>query len=256
MITIQMDESGVLDGEEFDAFLEIGDTKSVMSEFSEESLGSFHCPTPSNRHRFPVEILINFLSSSNIEEIDTVKLESMTNTVLSKSKDPELLKVVKLYGWSGSKYVATENNPFEPDFLLQALSNLYLKQKNSITSMSYANLFGLGDTSGLDQMLAFCPDCLLDYLNTHALPNQLAEAPTDNQAEGSQHTKELTATVPSLSFFGACMLVDISGFSKFSGAMCSKGVGGLDELRKATNGFLGHFVETVYEFNGDGECYC
>jgi hypothetical protein len=48
------------------------------------------------------------------------------------------------------------------------------------------------------------------------------------------------------------MLADISGFTKFSGAMCSKGVSGLDDLREATNGFLGHFVKLVYEFEGDG----
>jgi hypothetical protein len=34
--------------------------------------------------------------------------------------------------------------------------------------------------------------------------------------------------------------------------MCSKGVSGLDDLREATNGFLGHFVKLVYEFEGDG----
>jgi hypothetical protein len=49
------------------------------------------------------------------------------------------------------------------------------------------------------------------------------------------------------------MLADISGFSKFSGEMCLKGVSGLDELREATNGFLGHIVKIVYEFHGDGK---
>eukprot|EP00981_Chlorochromonas_danica_P015276 scaffold11522_cov239-Ochromonas_danica.AAC.3 len=47
------------------------------------------------------------------------------------------------------------------------------------------------------------------------------------------------------------MLADISGFSKFSGAMCQKGVSGLDDLREATNVFLGALVKTVYEFQGD-----
>jgi hypothetical protein len=48
------------------------------------------------------------------------------------------------------------------------------------------------------------------------------------------------------------MLADISGFTKFSGEMCSKGAGGLDDLREATNGFLGHCVKLVYEYKGDG----
>lgn len=51
------------------------------------------------------------------------------------------------------------------------------------------------------------------------------------------------------------MLVDISGFSKFSAAMCSNGVSGLDDLREVTNGFLGHFVKIVYQYDGDGEKY-
>lgn len=63
----------------------------------------------------------------------------------------------------------------------------------------------------------------------------------------------MSSEVRSATFTGACMLADISGFSKFSGAMCLKGVNGLDELREATNGFLGHIVKIVYEFHGDGE---
>jgi hypothetical protein len=58
---------------------------------------------------------------------------------------------------------------------------------------------------------------------------------------------------PSFTFTGACMLVDISGFSKFSASMCSNGITGLDELRKATSGLLGQFVKEVYEHEGDGK---
>ena len=46
------------------------------------------------------------------------------------------------------------------------------------------------------------------------------------------------------------------GFSKFSGAMCARGVTGLDELHSATNEFLGHFVDVVYQFQGDGTHVC
>ena len=45
----------------------------------------------------------------------------------------------------------------------------------------------------------------------------------------------------------------LSGFSKFSSAMCAKGASGLDDLHSATNEFLGHFVDVVYEYRGDGE---
>ena len=35
--------------------------------------------------------------------------------------------------------------------------------------------------------------------------------------------------------------------------MCSRGVTGLDDLHSATNEFLGHFVDVVYESKGDGK---
>ena len=45
------------------------------------------------------------------------------------------------------------------------------------------------------------------------------------------------------------------GFSEFSGAMCARGVTGLDDLHTATNEFLGHFVDVVYQFQGDGKIH-
>ena len=49
------------------------------------------------------------------------------------------------------------------------------------------------------------------------------------------------------------ILILVLGFSKFSGALCARGVTGLDDLHSATNEFLGHFVDVVYQFKGDGE---
>jgi class 3 adenylate cyclase len=50
---------------------------------------------------------------------------------------------------------------------------------------------------------------------------------------------------------GACLLADISGFTKLSGDLCSTGVRGLDDLRKATSTFLSRFISLVYSFGGD-----
>ena len=50
---------------------------------------------------------------------------------------------------------------------------------------------------------------------------------------------------------GACLLADISGFTKLSGQLCSTGVRGLDDLRKATSTFLSKFISLVYAFGGD-----
>eukprot|EP01032_Pedospumella_encystans_P019500 gene19500-22168_t len=55
------------------------------------------------------------------------------------------------------------------------------------------------------------------------------------------------------SFFihGVCLLVDISGFTKLSGDFCSQGKAGIDELQRATNGYMGKLVEIIYTFGGE-----
>eukprot|EP01034_Spumella_vulgaris_P023172 gene23172-29366_t len=136
------------------------------------------------------------------------------------------------------------------DYLEEILQLIFKGEKMKITpcvvresklSASLVNFLGPDDNcGGLDKIVPFCPDTLLRYLRSGEFPPplQMGDESTDN-------------VVPCFSFIGACMLVDISGFSKFSGAMCSQGVTGLDELRSATNTFLGHFVRTVYEYDGD-----
>jgi len=52
-------------------------------------------------------------------------------------------------------------------------------------------------------------------------------------------------------FEGVCMIVDISGFTRLSGQYCARGKSGIDELQKATNGFIGQLIEIVYHFRGD-----
>ena len=56
----------------------------------------------------------------------------------------------------------------------------------------------------------------------------------------------------SVPFYGTCMLVDISGFTKLSAALCTQGSTGLDSLHSAINGYLGKCVEIVYAHGGDG----
>jgi class 3 adenylate cyclase len=50
---------------------------------------------------------------------------------------------------------------------------------------------------------------------------------------------------------GACLLADISGFTKLSGHLCSTGVRGLDDLRQVTSTFLSRFISLIYSFGGD-----
>lgn len=61
----------------------------------------------------------------------------------------------------------------------------------------------------------------------------------------------LSPTPSSLFFHGVCLLADISGFTRLSGAFCEKGKLGLDGLQQATNGYMGRLVEVIYQHGGD-----
>lgn len=84
-------------------------------------------------------------------------------------------------------------------------------------------------------LLSFCPDSLIKHLSD-TVPS------TDEVAPSRSWTQH-----------GACMLVDISGFTRLSGELCSFGVAGLDELRHVTSSYLSELLHLVYSNGGDGE---
>jgi len=209
--------------------------KSGISFVSQSSAGELSSQS--------VESLINFLTTNADQILKDRELlhkfEELSGEALSATHDAELHRIVKSHGWTGSRYRNADEVPLEAQSLLQALSNLYLRNKVNSYTNKISNLFGLGDEKGADQILSFCPDLLLTCLKE--------TCNTQNHYSSSDPVRCFT-------FTGACMLADISGFSKFSAAMCLKGVSGLDDLREATNGFLGHIVKIVYEHHGDGKC--
>jgi hypothetical protein len=211
---------------------------STLPQYRNGSLASFLSQGSISPPQYSVENLIDYLTTFIdmilIDKDHMHKFEELSAEVISYAHNFELHRIVKSHGWTGSRYRGTEDTPFEAHSLLQALSNLYLKNKVSNYTAHISNMFELGDEKSADQILSFCPDLLLTCLRDKSFPHG-------------------DFGVQSFSFTGACMLADISGFSKFSGAMCLEGVSGLDDLREATNGFLGQLVKTVYEFRGDGE---
>lgn len=222
--------------------LELQEIQRLVSEDSADhdlvSPSFYIPPTPSNNTSFPIEKLIDYLTNEKaIILTDHKVFDNLTFQVLLETNDQELLRIVQDHGWNGSKFIFTDDNPFDIDAMIQELSNLYLKQKNSYFSLRIRDLFFSDDSIGLEQIVSFCPKIL--YTHFHRLG--IAE--------------ETVITSQSFSFIGACMIADISGFSRFSGEMCSKGINGLDSLKEITNGFLGHFVETVHEYNGDGKLF-
>lgn len=55
----------------------------------------------------------------------------------------------------------------------------------------------------------------------------------------------------SIFFQAVVLIVDISGFTRLSGQYCARGKDGLDDLQKATNGFIGQLVGIIYHYGGD-----
>lgn len=251
-----------------------------------------------------LEMIINFLTA-NVEELghDPVlkkEFEDLCQEMVKESKDPELQRILKAHGWTGTRFRTSTESPLDLNALLQDLSNIYLRSKVSVYTLRIASSLNADNTKVSDQIYSFVPDTLLSYLcrpdvsltnlsrgstmphlnltpgtstvrSALSIANGTANGTIPEESEKREEesvnilvtqesnvssTPSLGGTsgeVHSITFTGACMLADISGFSKFSGAMCLKGVSGLDELREATNGFLGHIVKIVYEFHGDGK---
>lgn len=207
-----------------------------------------------------LEMVINFLTS-NIENViaDRVYLkdfEDLCHELMKGSRDPELHRILKSHGWTGTRFKNSTISPLDMHSLLQDFSNLYLRYKVSVYTTHITTLYEAGNAKATDQIFSFVPDSLLAFLEQQEVsltsPTPKNTTPRDFSVEPPPASSSAQNDVRCATFTGACMLADISGFSKFSGAMCSKGVSGLDDLREATNGFLGHIVKIVYEFQGDG----
>eukprot|EP00981_Chlorochromonas_danica_P003669 scaffold681_cov173-Ochromonas_danica.AAC.32 len=163
------------------------------------------------------------------------EFENLTALSVMSIRDPELLRLLKECGWTGCRYILPTGKRWDVDYIIQALSNYYLKSTNGNNVASSIRIFSTQTTMGrhhsaFDNISPFCPTIVVDAI----------------KKLGGQWKEPFVYNVR-----GACMLADISGFSAYSGLMCSRGVTGLDELRSVTNGLLGHFVQTVYNFGGD-----
>jgi len=164
------------------------------------------------------------------------ELSTITTSALKINKDPAFKRILKAFGWTGTRFHSDEDRSFDCAEFVQALSNLYLKgQQKMNTEFFPDSLTDFDAINYLERIASFCPDIVIECLRNKA---------------GISLGTDLTPSTYSVK--GACMLIDISNFSKYSASMCSLGIKGLDELRKATSGILGMFVKAVYEHDGDG----
>lgn len=186
--------------------------------------------------------LLNSMSDVN-EDIDEstardfmINLTDLTLKTLREYKDPAFKRILKAFGWTGQRYSNTEIHLLDCRNFANALSNLYLKHQYQRNVNIVEGIDVADEINQIEKIAAFCPDLVVECLRQNS-----------NMLLGS------LIHPPSFPLTGACMIIDISGFSKFSAAMCSKGVNGLDELRRATSGMLGLLVKAVYEHDGDGK---
>ena len=168
------------------------------------------------------------------------------------SKESSLQFVLEDSGW----FVAVRDNTGLPEMfqhLKYDLTGLYWEQiglclpfEKEQLSNAGGNLMGC-EIDKFDKLsIEKHPNLFNDYVGTYSyLPNILLSSLLKD-------SKAQTSTT-ALNFEGACMLADISGFTKLSGACCEEGTSGLDRLHDACSGYLGKFVQTVYTYQGDGK---
>jgi hypothetical protein len=195
-----------------------------------------------------------------LQEFEKVVAEQIANS----PDDIGLLSVLKEFGWSCSRFISQNGQEFDPGALALALKNLYLKS----AIMTHRS----GSTSHLSQRVATSAKLMVRKSSRRLSVKQCSRAARYDDEEARQicsflpdlllshlcrrqEVSDAPLSVGSITVAAACMLVDIAGFSKFSGELCSQGLTGLDDLHKATNGFLGHFVDSVYRYKGDGKSW-
>jgi class 3 adenylate cyclase len=169
----------------------------------------------------PYQHLQRALKDFELKRIKKNDLESEFSEAVSSNDDRYLQKVMSTTGWD-FKYQRFDDD-FDINDLREALNNAPPQ-----TAMRRISLRGPAENSK-----SFVPEMLLSYL------------------VGMMNNDRNKLTPSSFFFNGICLLVDISGFTRLSGNFCALGKNGIDDLQKATNGYMGRLVEAIYRYGGD-----
>lgn len=154
------------------------------------------------------------MSATLVAEIGAHVAEAMR-----LSSDTRLKEVLRNFGWTEQGF---------PNGL--DIEGLCVAVRRSQISTSFLRASILHNT---DNTSCFVPEILMSHL-TDLL---------DNQEFGIRPFSRF--------IFGACLLVDISGFTKLSSQFCARGADGIDDLQKQINGYLGELAAIIYAFGGD-----
>ena len=194
-----------------------------------------------NQYEYDISLLYNFLSENGeeilldpllLKEFETISLEAM-----DRGQEVSALKEILIqHGWIGTQYSLSA---LDIESLTQTLGNLYITRviQSKIIAEEQADFDANPEVFLQEDSLvkSFTPNSLLHILSA------------DIHFELFSELK-----VKCVKVYGACVLADISGFTKMSARHCQDGSRGLDKLHQATNGFLGALVRTVYSYGGDG----
>lgn len=206
---------------------------------------------------------------------DQVHLEELTRVVLDQLPSfSSLQKVVEAHGWHDKKY-GNDETPLDFPALKNSLVMLYYSQVWTEYTMCHRGAGCADETvpkgaGYIEERLAgaFCPNSLYEllarnddgirHLHSSATPAKKTTSKSrigdvDVDADEAPHVveNEILSKPRCMSFAGACMLADISGFTKMSAKFCERGLEGLDDLHHATSGFLDRYVQIVYSRGGD-----
>lgn len=192
--------------------------------------------------------ILNFLveiktaPNSEASTEDVKKLEEYIYFQLeNNSIDPCVAEALDKYGWNGSQFDESSFNMYSFNIDVAKLyMDCHIAQDENSPEIFWSKENHRIEEFSLDKssiMECFCPNILIEELA--------------NLAHGHM------SLLPSVScrstfFFGAVLLVDISGFTALSSAFCREGVSGLDKLQTVTSGILGRLVNAVYAHDGDG----
>lgn len=175
-------------------------------------------------------------SVENILSFETLLKDELRATQVPR----ELPIILRKFGWNGTRFSGEDGGEkirFDVDALKAEFSGAYMRSISEYQLPVTATpvkvnkkLYGFTDSELTDDLVvqSYCPDILFELFPKVSEPK-------------------------SASFFAACLLVDISGFTKLSSGFCQNGSQGLDDLHNNTSAFLGIFSDTIYEHGGDGE---
>lgn len=225
--------------------------------------------------------IYNFLKSIREREKDEsqahdnqelkIAIEMYISTILTKYDNEQLLNILIHFGWNVAE------NKFDQDIIDTEGLRLALSKKarKLITRASHLGILGVNENSQKSFVPGLLLSCLTHRVNlsspsinasssisSNIFNHKFDGSPSGVSMEHSFSNPDLSishafavqssAITPFSVFFqGVCLVVDISGFTRLSGEYCALGKDGIDHLQRATNGYMGKLVETIYFYGGD-----